>query len=301
MKIKLLLLLIVTCTCISVRAQEQLSLQNLDDFEDQAGNWILVEDVVMDRNIDIHQQSENPTKTKSKRKKRRKNIPEPLKPVIFTPGTGILININDGDKKDALVTKWEHGDVKLELDVMIPKGSNSGIYLQGRYEVQLFDSWGVKNPKYSDIGGIYRNWEEGPGNIFRGVSPSTNAAKAPGLWQNLKIHFQAPRFNTSGQKIANAKFVSVELNGVRIHTNVEVPLPTGGPISKQETANGPLVIQGNHGSVAFRNIQYQLLKESTIEMSLLTFKTYKGAFKGLEELEKETVATEGNSKQIQET
>ncbi len=284
----------------SLLAQEQqLSLENLNDFKDQAGNWKIVGNVVMDRNIDVHKLSSSDIEVKSKKKKRKKKTnTDVVKPMVFTDGTGILINLDNATQKDKLVSKWEHGDIKLELEVMIPKGSNSGIYLQGRYELQLKDSWGVQHPSFSDLGGIYRNWETEPDKIFRGIPPSSNAAKAPGLWQKLKIHFQAPKFNEAGEKIANAKFISVALNGIIIHDNVEVPLPTGGPISKEETAKGPLMIQGDHGPIAFRNIRYQLLKESSVELSSLTYKTYKGEFKGLDELENQPIVSEGIGKLI---
>jgi hypothetical protein len=177
------------------------------------------------------------------------------------------------------VSTFEHGDIELEFDVMIPKGSNSGIYLQGRYEVQLFDSWGVKDPSFSDIGGIYRNWEKDPLKSYMGKTPLTNAAKAPGLWQKMKISFRAPKFNEAGEKISNARFVSVELNGVKIHDNVEVPLPTGGPLENNEKPLGPLLIQGDHGPVAFRNIQYKLMKEINLSLTNITYKAYYGYYK----------------------
>jgi len=73
----------------------------------------------------------------------------------------------------------------------------------GRYEVQLFDSWSVKAPKYSDCGGIYERWDEarGPGKQgYEGHAPLANASRAPGLWQHLHIEFQAPRFDAAGKK-----------------------------------------------------------------------------------------------------
>lgn len=281
-------------------AQEQVSLENLDDFKDQAGNWQIVGSVTMNRNIDVHEKANEEPVSKKKRKRKKKKEIEPKKPkaVTFTAGTGILLNLNNEQEKDALITNWEHGDIKLELEVMLPKGSNSGIYLQGRYELQLLDSWGVKNPKYSDIGGIYRNWETDPKLMLKGVPPSSNSAKAPGLWQKLSIHFQAPRFDESGQKIAHAKFVSVRLNGVQIHNNVEVPLYTGGQISKIEVPKGPIMIQGDHGPVAIRNMRYQLLSESDVELSSLSFQAFKGEFKGLEELENQEAIIHGKIKKL---
>jgi len=297
MKIKLSVLFI--CLSIGLYAQEQLSLDTMDSFRSQAGNWKIVGNVLVDRNIDVHANEVKPdVDTKKRKRKKKKNAIEAPKPVSIEEGSGILFNNYNATQKDHLLTKWEHGDLKLELEVLIPKGSNSGIYLQGRYELQIKDSWDVNQPKHNDLGGIHRNWEEEPGTIFRGIAPITNAAKAPGLWQKISIHFQAPKFNAQGDKIANAKFVSVELNGIQIHNNVEVPLPTGGPISKEETTRGPLLIQGDHGPMAFRNISYQLLKESDVEITSLKYKTYKNIFKGLEDINTNKSSLEKEAKLI---
>src|SRR5688572_22106723 len=258
-----------------------LSLQDLNDFRPQAGNWQIVGDVTMNPTVDIHHEEKKDVTEGKKKNKKAKDAPVAPRPqaVTFKPGQGVLLNINDETKKDHLVSEFEHGDLELELEVMIPKGSNSGIYLQGRYEIQLLDSWGVLDAKYSDIGGIYRNWEKEPGKIYMGKAPLSNPAKAPGLWQKMKISFRAPKFDSAGKKIANARFVSVELNGVKIHDNVEVPLPTGGPLENNEKPMGPLMIQGDHGPVAFRNISYRLMKDIRFSLTDISFKTYKGNFK----------------------
>ncbi len=112
-----------------------------------------------------------------------------------------------------------------------------------------------------------------------GKAPLSNPAKAPGLWQKLKISFRAPRFNEKGQKVENARFNYVDLNGIRIHDNVEVPLPTGGPVENNEKPYGPLMIQGDHGPVALRNIKYTRLKEAGVALSDLTYQTWYGNFK----------------------
>lgn len=255
-----------------------LSLEDMSAFKPQAGNWQIVGDVVMDPTIDVHPEEKPAEKSTKKGKKSKEVVKEKPKAVTFQPGKGILLNLSDESKKDNLLTAFEHGDIELELEVMLPKGSNSGIYLQGRYEVQLYDSWGVKNPRFSDIGGIYRNWEKEPGKIYMGKAPLQNPAKAPGLWQKMKISFRAPRFDAAGNKIANARFVSVELNGVRIHDNVEVPLPTGGPVQNNEKPTGPIMIQGDHGAVAFRNMKYQLMKELNVSIGDVSYKTYTGKF-----------------------
>ncbi|HMP31261.1 MAG TPA: DUF1080 domain-containing protein, partial [Saprospiraceae bacterium] len=191
---------------------------------------------------------------------------------------GILLNRNDDKIKSHLITTWEHGDIEIEFEFMMPKGSNSGFYLQGRYEVQLMDSWGVKNPKYSDLGGIYRNWENTPGKIYMGKAPMVNAAKAPGLWQKMYISFNAPRFDKVGKKIQNAKLNIVRINGAIVHENIEIPLPTGGPIENNEVAKGPIMIQGDHGAVAFRNIKYRTLENDLITVGTVNYKYWKGPY-----------------------
>ena len=299
MKIKFLMLLLFSG--FSMLAQQQLPLDDLSNFKSQAGNWQIVGSVSMNRDVDVHKKEEPADTKKKKRKKKKKNAVEAPKAVLFTEGTGILLNNFQEGKKDNLLTSWEHGDLYLEMDVMLPKGSNSGIYLQGRYELQLNDSWGVQQPKFSDIGGIYRNWESTPGKIFRGIAPLSNAAKAPGLWQTLKIHFKAPRFDANGKKTENAKLVFVDLNGVRIHNNVEIPLPTGGPISNTEVAKGPIMIQGDHGAVAIRNIKYATFEDSKATISDVTYKTYKGHFRFLEDLDSAEVVKEGTSNNIDVT
>lgn len=272
----------VTSLSAQDSAAKTLSLDDMSAFKPQSGNWQIVGDVTMDPAVDIHQQ-ETTAEVPVKKKKKNQPVAQPPRAVTFQAGKGILLNMNDAVKKDNLITNFEHGDIELELEVMIPKGSNSGIFLQGRYEVQLLDSWGVKNPMFSDIGGIYRNWETAPGKIYMGKAPLTNAAKAPGLWQKMKISFRAPRFDASGNKIANAKFASVELNGVKIHDNIEVPLLTGAPIENNEKPLGPLMIQGDHGPVAFRNIKYTLMKNVSVSLGDIQYKTYAGKFKVVED------------------
>ncbi|OIN56007.1 3-keto-disaccharide hydrolase [Arsenicibacter rosenii] len=200
------------------------------------------------------------------------------------PGTSVLANQMPkptyGDQYN-LLTNMEHGDLDIELDYMIAKGSNSGVYLQGRYEVQLYDSWGVKNPTVTDNGSIYERWDEArPKGTkgFEGYPAHQNAGRAPGLWQHLKISFQAPRFDATGKKIANARMLRVELNGVLLHENVELYGPTRAAAFTDEKAVGPLMLQGDHGSVAFRNIQYTSYDKVRPALSDISFSVYKGRF-----------------------
>ena len=192
-------------------------------------------------------------------------------------GTGVLVNSPTDAAKGHLFTTFEHGDLDVSLDVMLPKGSNSGVYLMGRYEVQLFDSWGVPRPTFSDMGGIYQRWNErrGAGNEgYEGVPPRMNASRAPGLWQHLEIVFRAPKFE-GRRKIANARFVKVTLNGVVVQENVEVTGPTRAAPFDDERPTGPLMIQGDHGPVAVRNLQYKSYT-GVARLSDLRFRAYTG-------------------------
>lgn len=183
-------------------------------------------------------------------------------------GAGVLVN-NPGKKNQGtdLFTNAQYGNIILELDYLMAKGSNSGIYLQGNYEIQLKDSWANKNPLAADNGGIYERWDdtkpEGQKG-FGGYAPRQNASKAPGLWQHLKIAFQAPQFDAAGNKTANARILTAELNGVLIHDNVELFGPTRGA-SDKEKALGSLRIQGDHGAVAFKNIKIATLADDQLK------------------------------------
>ncbi len=182
----------------------------------------------------------------------------------FTPiaGTGIVINTVGAGSNTHLITNAQFGDVELELEFMMAKTANSGVYLQGRYEVQLFDSWQKANPSFADCGGIYQRWNEAlPDDQkgYQGVAPLTNVAKAPGLWQKLSIKFHAPKFNAKGEKIQNAYFEAVYLNGVLVQQQAAVTGPTRSAYFEDEKLEGPLVLQGDHGNVAFRNIRYRTL------------------------------------------
>ncbi|MDX2304003.1 MAG: family 16 glycoside hydrolase [Microscillaceae bacterium] len=305
------LILLLWGISLQLYAQEPqlqpLPLSDMSVFKPQAGNWFLVGEVMMDPTLDIHHQEspkkEEPIANTKKSKKKPKtqavgNTNPAAKPVTYQPGTGILLNMNNDTQKSHLISSWEHGDILLDLEVMVPKGSNSGIYLQGRYEVQLLDSWGIRDPAFSDIGGIYRNWETEKGKIYMGKAPITNAAKAPGLWQRFRIAFQAPRFDAQGKKISHARFIYVELNGVRIHENVEVPLPTGGPIENNEVAKGPLMIQGDHGPVAFRNIRYQLLEDKGLELRNISYEYIPGTFTKLTEFSFVKITKSGAQNQL---
>jgi hypothetical protein len=183
------------------------------------------------------------------------------KKLAAKPGAG---TIHNGNGKSAnLFTTAEFGDVELHVEFTVSKGSNSGVYLMGRYEVQVLDSFGKKDPSYSDCGGIYQRWDEKRGKGkegFEGVAPKSNVSKAPGEWQSFDITFRAPRFDGAGKKTANAKFLKVVHNGTVVHENVEVTGTTRAGAWEDEKALGPVMLQGDHGPVAYRNLRIRPLK-----------------------------------------
>lgn len=177
--------------------------------------------------------------------------------VSIEPGDGILYNGEEGETVN-LVSAALHGDVEIEAEFMIPKSSNSGLYLMRRYEVQILDSYGRPDDELRvyDMGAIYERWdEEREPKGYEGTPPRTNASRAPGDWQRYRIVFRAPRFDDAGEKTENARFVRVELNGVAIHEEVEVTGTTRGGLEGPEVAAAPLKVQGDHGPVAFRKLR----------------------------------------------
>ena len=176
-------------------------------------------------------------------------IPEPA---------GTILNGPNGRTKN-LVTDEKFGDLELYLEFMIPKGSNSGVYLQGLYEIQIFDSHGSQESmKTSDGGAVYHRWIDNKG--VGGSAPSRNASRRPGEWQSYQIWFRAPRFDASGKKTENARFIRVLHNGLSVQQDVTLEGPTRAHMGIPEAPLNPIMLQGDHGPVAFRNIYVRPLR-----------------------------------------
>jgi hypothetical protein len=140
---------------------------------------------------------------------------------------GILKNPKSGAN---LVTEEKFWNFQLHVEFRYPKGSNSGVYLRGRYEVQIMDSKG-NDPVSGELGGVYGF-----------IAPTEQVAKAPGEWQTYDITLVG-------------RMITVEANGKTIICNQEIPGITGGALDSNEGEPGPILLQGDHGPVEFRSIR----------------------------------------------
>jgi hypothetical protein len=140
---------------------------------------------------------------------------------------GVLTNAGGGAN---LVTSRTFDDFKIHLEFRYPKGSNSGVYLRGRYEVQIEDSKEDAEPRPVDVGAVYGF-----------LLPNENAARGPGTWQTYDITLVGRR-------------VTVVLNGRTVVADQVIPGITGGALDSDEGAPGPILLQGDHGPVEFRKI-----------------------------------------------
>jgi hypothetical protein len=141
----------------------------------------------------------------------------------FQMKDGIMVNVKSGGN---LVTNQKFNDFKLSIEFRYPEGSNSGIYLRGRHELQIEDSKGRTDPL--SIGGIYGF-----------IAPSVYAAKKPGEWQTYEVTLVG-------------RHITVVLNGIEVISNRPIPGITGGSLDSNEGEPGPIMIQGDHGPVEFR-------------------------------------------------
>ena len=139
---------------------------------------------------------------------------------------GILQNAKSGAN---LVTVQKFDDFKLHLEFRVPKGANSGVYLRGRYELQIDDAAGLE-PSSHHLGGVYGF-----------IAPSENVARAAGEWQSIDVTLVG-------------RMLTYQLNGTTVICNREIPGITGGALDSTEADPGPLLLQGDHGPVDYRNI-----------------------------------------------
>ena len=157
-----------------------------------------------------------------------------------------------------ILSKELFEDVQLHVEFWLPKNppevtgqkrSNSGVFLQKRYEIQILDSYG-QDPK-----------KDGCGSIYNRRKPKENACTPPETWQTYDITYKAPRFDEAGKKTQNAR-VTVIHNGVTIHQDAEIEGPTRAGETEESPGPAPIVLQDHKNPVRFRNIWAKALKSA---------------------------------------
>jgi type 1 glutamine amidotransferase len=150
---------------------------------------------------------------------------------------GMLVNTIKKDEHGTdLVSEEKFKDFVIRYDYMVPSNSNSGLYLRGRYEIQIHEDSARKKASPGGNGGIYNT-----------AAGTEFVSRPAGQWQ-------------TGQAEIRGNKISVILNGVKIHDNVEVTKATGGELDQKFDEPGPIMLQGDHGAIAFRNIRIKTLK-----------------------------------------
>jgi hypothetical protein len=151
--------------------------------------------------------------------------------------------------KEGITSEDTFQDCTLHLEFMLPfmpeaRGQargNSGLYLQGRYEVQMLDSFALEG-KDNECGGLYKI-----------APPRLNMCLPPLTWQTYDVDFTAAKHDAAGKKLSNAK-ITVRHNGVIIHENQELPGSTTSAPRKEDDTPGPVYLQDHGNPVRYRNI-----------------------------------------------
>ncbi len=182
-------------------------------------------------------------------------------------GTGSLVCDNTTNSLAPLSTQLEHGDLEMDLEFLLPKDGQAQLWLQGRYAIQLEDTWGKKSQRCGML--------LGSSSSDNHLAP-VNASRAPGLWQHLSLYFEAARFDEGGKKLSNAKLHYLRLNGYTLLENVEIPAPSAGASNTEEVAEAALVFASVQGAVAFRAIRYKAYTLDQLQVNNIQYKVYQG-------------------------
>jgi len=148
---------------------------------------------------------------------------------------------NRGQSGSDIHTTWTFNDCDLHIEFKYPKDSNSGVYLQGRYEIQVLDSYGTEP------------WGGMCGAIYHVAWPDKNVTKPAGEWQTFDVKFTAATVDDDG-RIVPAR-ITVAHNGVETITDAAIPRATGSEMDRNYLLPAPLMLQGDHGPVTYRNIR----------------------------------------------
>jgi len=167
------------------------------------------------------------------------------KPVGWTVADGVAtskhLDIISREKYQDFTLHVEFNEPNMDASVKGQARGNSGVYLQGRYEIQVLDSYGI-DPDKGECGAIYNQ-----------KAPDVNACLPPGEWQTYDITYKAAKFDADGKKTANAR-VTVIQNGKKIQDDIEILHTTGSEYMKESADPGPIMLQYHHNSVIFRNV-----------------------------------------------
>lgn len=169
-------------------------------------------------------------------------------PNFWVAENGELVNKQTGTN---LISDAPLMDHELHIEFNCPARGNSGVYLQGRYEVQVSDSFGQEELRSGMCGGIYGK-----------IAPKVNAAKAAGEWQSFDIKFYSARLGPDGKVTKNVR-ITVVHNGMLIINYGEIHGLTGGSVDRREGTPAGLMLQGDHTAVRYRNIKYRPIKAQT--------------------------------------
>lgn len=150
----------------------------------------------------------------------------------------------------SIMTRESFGDVQLHVEFATPEKveghgqerGNSGVYLMGRYEVQVLDSFNNETYPDGQCGAVYKQHP-----------PLVNACRGPGQWQTYDIVFHAPRFDATGKKTTPGD-VTVLHNGVLIQDHAEFSGVTGGNLTPESADPGPIMLQDHGNPMRFRNV-----------------------------------------------
>ncbi|WP_111643228.1 family 16 glycoside hydrolase [Marinimicrobium alkaliphilum] len=158
------------------------------------------------------------------------------------------------DQAARLRTPYNYRDSIVRLEFMLPEAGNAGVYIHDRYGINLADSVDDEALDHASAGGLEQRWNQHSDNPgYDGVAPLTNAALPAGEWQTLEISFRAPRYDDADNKVDNALFLSVRLNGEQVHTNTIATGFTKGAATNWEQPSAPFAIQPR-GPIALRNV-----------------------------------------------
>ncbi len=225
------------------------NMQSPDRHSDFITNWQLAGPYMLDNvnGMDLFDQPFEPELSAQQQADWQWIDPEKIdyRPKWIIEGEVMRVKSGTGN----LISRRKYEDAFIHLEFRSPhmpsargqKRGNSGVYIQGRYEIQVLDSYGLEGAD-NECGGIYK--------VSR---PRVNMCAPPLQWQTYDIDFTAPKFDQDGQKISGAR-ITVRHNGILIHENLFLPEITGGALDNRVQDPGGIMLQDHGDLVEYRNI-----------------------------------------------